>query len=67
MNRYVLIKAFCDPRAVCYKGYTEKAVARKIEDNVWREGREYRRAPDGHIMIDLQGIERWVETQKQAA
>ena len=27
-------------------GYSEKAVARKIEDGVWVEGREYVRAPE---------------------
>lgn len=42
-------------------GYTQKAVRRKIEAGVWIEGREYRRAPDGHIIVDLQGYERWVE------
>lgn len=42
-------------------GYTQKAVRRKIEEGVWVEGREYRRAPDGHIIIDLTGYERWVE------
>lgn len=67
MIRYVLIKAFCDRASVHYMGYTEKAVERKIEANVWREGREYRRAPDGHIMVDLQGVTRWVEDQKRAA
>lgn len=42
-------------------GYTQKAVRRKIENGVWLEGREYRRAPDGHIIIDLKGYEQWVE------
>lgn len=48
-------------------GYTVKAVQRKIEERVWREGKEYRRAGDGHILIDLEGYERWVEDQKRAA
>jgi len=65
--RYVLIKAFCNPVSVYYMGYTEKACERKIADRVWREGREWRRAPDGHIMIDLQGVTRWVENHKLAA
>lgn len=65
--RYVLINAFCDPVTVHYMGYTEKAVEKKIETGVWREGKEYRKAPDGHIMIDLEGVRRWVENQKQAA
>lgn len=42
-------------------GYTQKAVRRKIEDGVWLEGREYKRAPDGHIIIDMQGYYEWVE------
>lgn len=41
-------------------GYSEKAIRRKIEDGVWIEGREYVRAPDGHIMIDMEGMEKWV-------
>lgn len=67
MLRYVLVKAFCDSASVYYMGYTEKAVERKRATGVWREGKEYRRAPDGHIMIDLEGVKRWVENQKQAA
>lgn len=67
MIRYVLIKAFCDPVTVHYMGYTEKAVESKIDKGTWREGKEFRRAPDGHIMIDLEGVRRWVENQKQAA
>lgn len=42
-------------------GYTQKAVRRKIESGAWLEGREYRRAPDGHIIVDLQGYHKWVE------
>jgi hypothetical protein len=65
--RYVLIKAFCNPVTVCFMGYTEKAVERKIEDGIWRLNKEYIRARDGHIMIDVEGVQRWVEDQKQAA
>jgi hypothetical protein len=36
-------------------GYTEKAVERKRHAGVWREGREYHTAPDGRILIDLEG------------
>lgn len=48
-------------------GYTEKAVQRKIEDGVWIEGKEYRRAPDGNILVDIEGFERWVEGQRTVA
>lgn len=48
-------------------GYTEKAVRRKIEEGNWLEGREYRRAPDGHILVDMEGYTKWVESQSRAA
>lgn len=60
--RYVLPAKFEE-----LTGYTTKAVERKIQTRVWREGKEYRRAPDGRILVDLQGYARWVENQKQAA
>ena len=48
-------------------GYTEKAVRRKIEEGIWFEGREFRRAPDGHILVDLLGYEKWVEHRQPVA
>jgi hypothetical protein len=48
-------------------GYTEKAVRRKIEEGIWLEGREFRRAPDGHILVDLLGYEKWVEHRQPVA
>lgn len=41
-------------------GYTVRAMRRKMESGMWLEGREYRKAPDGRIHVDLQGYERWV-------
>lgn len=60
--RYVLITVFC-----VQTGYTEKAVERKREEGVWRIGQVLRKAPDGHIMVDLDGYEAWVEGEKVAA
>jgi hypothetical protein len=54
--RYVLL-----PLAQSVTGYTVKAMERKIERGDWQEGRVWRRAPDGHVCIDLQGYEKWVE------
>lgn len=48
-------------------GYTEKAVRRKIEEGHWLEGRQFVRAPDGHILISMEGYYAWVESPKQAA
>lgn len=54
--RYVLL-----PLAQSVTGYTVKAMERKIERGDWQEGKVWRRAPDGHICIDLLGYERWIE------
>jgi hypothetical protein len=42
-------------------GYSQKAIRRKIESGVWLEHQQYRRAPDGRVLISLKGYERWVE------
>jgi hypothetical protein len=47
--------------AAAMTGYSAKAIRRKIEAGVWLEGREFRRAPDGHVLISVRGYERWVE------
>jgi hypothetical protein len=54
--RYVLL-----PLANVLTSYTVKAIQRKIERGDWQEGKVWRRAPDGRILIDLIGYERWVE------
>jgi hypothetical protein len=56
--RYVLL-----PLAETVTGYTVKAMERKIERGDWQEDREWRRAPDGHIHIDLVGYQKWVESR----
>lgn len=56
MTRYVLIERFCADT-----GYTAKAIRRKIESGVWIENQQFRRAPDGHILVDTKGYEQWVE------
>lgn len=40
-------------------GYSEKAVHRKIEDGKWTEGEQYVRAPDGRILVDMDGFNKW--------
>lgn len=42
-------------------GYTEKAVYEKMRTGAWVEGRHVQRAPDGHILVDLEEFEKWVE------
>lgn len=53
------------PLASQLTGYTEKAIRRKIEEGVWLEGREYKRAPDGNLLIDMEGFAKWVESPRQ--
>lgn len=60
MIRYVLIPRFCE-----LTGYSETAVERKIERGQWRLGKEYRIAPDGRRLIDLEGVEQWVEEGRE--
>jgi hypothetical protein len=61
-TRYVRLPVF-----ELMTGYTAKAVRRKIEEGVWVEGHQYRKAPDGHILVDLEGYTQWVEHRQPAA
>jgi hypothetical protein len=56
--RYLRVAKFCE-----LTGWTDRAVRRKIQEGVWLEGREYRRAPEGSILIDMQGYNQWVERE----
>jgi hypothetical protein len=56
MIRYLLVPKFC-----AESGYTDDAVRAKIKSGVWLEGLVWRKAPDGRILIDVEGYERWVE------
>jgi hypothetical protein len=56
-SRYVLL-----PLANIVTGYSVKAMERKIERGDWIEGKVWRHAPDGRILIDLVGYQRWVES-----
>lgn len=47
--------------AATITGFTEKAIRRKIQEGVWLEGREYRKGPDGRILISIKGYTSWVE------
>jgi hypothetical protein len=60
--RYVLL-----PLANLLTGYSVKAMERKIERGDWQEGKVWRRAPDGRIVIDVLGYQRWVESPRAAA
>ncbi|SCX59005.1 excisionase [Nitrosospira sp. Nsp1] len=54
---YVQIWKFCE-----LTGYTEDAVRTKIKRGVWLENRVWRKAPDGHTLIHMEGFWLWAET-----
>jgi hypothetical protein len=53
--RYVQLRKFEE-----MTGYTPAAVKMKMLRNDWTEGDQFMRAPDGRILIDLEGYEKWV-------
>jgi hypothetical protein len=55
--KWVLVPVFCG-----LTGYTPAAVRGKIQTGNWLEGKHYRRAPDGHITINMIEYYKWVET-----
>jgi hypothetical protein len=42
-------------------GYSDDAVRAKIKSGVWREGSLFVRAPDGAILISLEGYDLWAQ------
>lgn len=42
-------------------GLTKGAVGKRIERGYWIEGRQFRKAADGRIWIDMQAVEKWVQ------
>ena len=56
MLRYVTIPKFAE-----LSGYTTAAIRSKIRDGIWCQDLEWRKAPDGRILVDVEGYQRWVE------
>ncbi|RUP24456.1 MAG: excisionase [Curvibacter sp.] len=42
-------------------GLTRSAINKRMGEGHWIEGRQWRRAEDGSIWIDMQAVERWVQ------
>lgn len=53
--RYMTVRKFS-----AESGYSEDAIRTKMRDAVWRQGEVWVKAPDGRILIDIEGFERWV-------
>ena len=60
--RYVTIAL-----AAALTGYTVEAIETKVARGVWLEGKEWKRAPDGRILVDMRGYEKWAEGQSAVA
>ena len=56
MLRYSTIPMFA-----AESGYTQEAIRSKIRDEIWKENEVWKRAPDGRVLIDREGYEKWVE------
>ncbi|WP_414868567.1 excisionase [Pseudomonas sp. IT-347P] len=57
--RYVTVRKFSGD-----SGYTEAAIRAKIADGTWGKDHVWRKAPDGRVLIDVDGYEAWVEMGK---
>lgn len=55
MLRYVTIRKFSQE-----SGYSENAVRSKIAAGVWLQDIVWVKAPDGRILIDIDGYQAWV-------
>jgi len=60
--RYLTVRKFSGE-----SGYSEAAVRSKIQGGVWLKGEVWRHAPDGRVLIDVEGYEAWVENGKPSA
>lgn len=57
MGRYVTIKHYSQQ-----SGYTEEAIRQKIKKGIWRLSKHVHRAPDGRLMINVEEVEKWIES-----
>jgi hypothetical protein len=47
-----------------FSRYSVDAIRKKIARRDWTEGKEYHRAPDRSIWIDIAGVERWATSSE---
>ncbi|TRO24877.1 excisionase [Ectopseudomonas mendocina] len=56
MVRYKTIEQFARE-----SGYTPDAIRTKIRDGIWPKHQVWKKAPDGRVLIDVEGYYTWVE------
>lgn len=47
-------------------GYSPRAIESKIQRGDWQENQEWRRAPDGRVLVDLEGYLKWAGVSRMA-
>lgn len=53
-DRFVTVRVYAT-----ITGRTENSMRMKMRDGKWLEGREYIKDPDGTVLIDREGVQRW--------
>ncbi|RTY75562.1 excisionase [Pseudomonas veronii] len=48
-------------------GYTPDAIRTKIRDGIWPKHAVWKKAPDGRVLIDVEGYYSWVEMGEASA
>lgn len=61
MIRYITVNRFSE-----LSGYSADAIRSKIRDGKWLKGHLWRHAPDGRVLIDLEGYNTWVEMGEES-
>jgi len=56
MLRYLTIRKFA-----AESGYSEIAIRSKIHSGIWMLDQVWKKAPDGRVLIDVEGYHKWVE------
>ena len=57
--KWVTIRRFSE-----LSGYSEEAVRMKTKNGTWAYKVHFTKAPDGRILINLEEVQKWVESTK---
>ena len=50
------------PKAAELFGYSRTAIEHKVKNGTWPQDRIWRKARDGRIFINIEEVDRWVES-----
>ncbi|MGJ7506857.1 excisionase [Variovorax sp. GT1P44] len=54
-DRYVMVRVYA-----AITGRSENSIRMKIRDGKWLSGREFIKDPDGTVLIDREGVQKWI-------